>query len=51
VLQRWAYVACFAVCDPGQEDATFERVRKWIAEAVPQFQLAAGPRGEMARSR
>ncbi len=51
VLQRWAYVACFAVCDPGQEDATYERVRKWVTEAVPQFQLAAGPRVELARRR
>jgi len=39
VLQRWAYVACFAVCLPGQEDATFERVKKFIAAAVPEFQL------------
>jgi Protein of unknown function (DUF3485) len=43
VLQRWAYVTCFAVCDPGQEDATFERMKKFIAASTPQFQLAAGP--------
>ena len=27
VLQRWAYVSCFAVCLPGQEEATFERIK------------------------
>jgi len=38
-LQRWAYVLCFAVCLPGQEEVTFERIRKFIAAAVPEFQL------------
>jgi len=39
VLQRWAYVSYFAVCEPGQEDATFERMKKLIAASVPEFQL------------
>jgi hypothetical protein len=39
VLQRWAYVSYFAVCEPGQEDATFERIKKLIAASVPEFQL------------
>lgn len=39
VLQRWAYVSCFAACLPGQEAATFERMKPFIAAAVPQFQL------------
>lgn len=43
VLQRWAYVSCFAVCAPGQEDATFERVKRFITQSVPQFQLAPRP--------
>jgi hypothetical protein len=38
-LQRWAYVTCFAICQPGQEDATYERVKQFIAAAVPEFQL------------
>jgi len=38
VLQRWAYISCFAVCAPGQEDAAFERMRKLIAGSVPQYQ-------------
>ena len=39
VLQRWAYVSCFAACAPGQEQATFDRMKVFITEAVPQFQL------------
>jgi Protein of unknown function (DUF3485) len=39
VLQRWAYVSYYAICAPGQEDATFERVQKLIAASVPEFQL------------
>ena len=42
VLERWAYVSCFAACEPGREDATFERMKGFIAAAVPQFQLTVG---------
>lgn len=38
-LQRWAYVSCFAVCPPGQEEATWRRLSRFVAAAVPQFQL------------
>jgi len=31
VLQRWASVSCLSACLPGQEDATFERMKKFIA--------------------
>ena len=41
VLQRWAYVAYFAICEPGREDATFEQMKNLIAHAVPEIQ--AGP--------
>jgi hypothetical protein len=44
VLQRWAYVICQAVCWPGQEEATFERMKKFIAASAPEFQLTPGPR-------
>ena len=44
VLQRWAYISCFAPCQPGQEAATFERMKPFISAAVPQFQLF--PRSE-----
>jgi hypothetical protein len=42
VLQRWAYVSCFSACPPGQEAATFERMKQFIAAAVPEFQLYPG---------
>ena len=44
VLQRWAYVTCFAVCLPGREEATYERMKEFLAQAVPEFQLVSGPR-------
>jgi hypothetical protein len=50
VLQRWAYVSCFAVCLPGQEGATFERMKKFIAASVPEFQLTPKA-GEPATAR
>ena len=40
VLQRWAYIAYFAYSPPGQEDATFERMKTLIAHSVPEFQTA-----------
>ena len=39
VLQRWTYLYCFAACEAGREEATFERMRAFIGAAVPQFQL------------
>jgi hypothetical protein len=39
VLQRWAYVLYFSPCEAGQEDATFERMKKLIAASVPEFEL------------
>lgn len=38
-MQRWAYVTCMSVCAPGQEDATYQRMKAFIAAAVPDFQL------------
>lgn len=38
-LQRWAYISYFALCQPGQEDAKFEQMKRLIAASVPQFQL------------
>lgn len=43
VLQRWAYVTYLAVCDPGQENTTFDRLKEFIAASVPEFQLVTGP--------
>ena len=38
VLQRWAYISYFTVCPPGQEDATFDHLKKLIAASVPSYQ-------------
>jgi hypothetical protein len=43
IWQRWAYVSCLAVCAPGQEEKVFERQKKLIAAAVPEFQLTPRP--------
>ena len=51
VLQRWAYVSCYAACPIGQEEATYERVRAWITAAVPVFQLAGGPQTKVTARR
>jgi hypothetical protein len=39
VLERWSYISCFSACLPGQDEATFERMKKLIALSVPEFQL------------
>jgi hypothetical protein len=43
VLQRWAYVSCLTTCPPDQEQATFDRIKQFIAAAVPEFQLYPRP--------
>ena len=43
VLDRWAYVTFFSICSPGQEEATFERMKPLMAAAVPEFQLVPRP--------
>lgn len=50
VLQRWAYVTLFCVCAPGQEEATYGRMKEFIAAAVPTFQLASGSAPVLARN-
>ncbi|HTD87430.1 MAG TPA: exosortase-associated EpsI family protein [Candidatus Binatia bacterium] len=49
-LQRWAYITFFAPCLPGQEDATFERLKKMIAAAAPDFQLTPRALGIIAEA-
>jgi hypothetical protein len=49
VLPRWAYVSYLSFCFPGQEEATYERMRHFIADSVPEFQLATR-RGETVSS-
>ena len=38
-LQRWAYMSYWSECEPGQEDATFERMKTFLAAQVPEFEL------------
>lgn len=44
VLQRWAYVAVYAPCMPGEEEVTFQHLSELLAASVPQFQTTAGPK-------
>lgn len=39
VMDRWGYITCYSLCVPGQEKATFERMKKTIADIVPEFQV------------
>jgi len=41
-LQRWAYISYFAECIPGNEDATYERMKQLIEATVPEFEI--GPK-------
>ena len=49
-LQRWAYVSCFSLCQPGQEEATYSRIKEWIAASVPQFQITTGAPKTLAQN-
>jgi hypothetical protein len=40
VLPRWAYVTCFTTCAPGHEEAAYERLKRFLAAAVPAFQTS-----------
>src|SRR5262249_6803754 len=48
ILQRWAYVSYLSFCAPGQEEATFERMKKFIAASAPEFQLTPAPHEAVA---
>jgi hypothetical protein len=41
-LERWAYIAYFAACPPGQEQATFERLERFIRASAPEIQVVNG---------
>jgi hypothetical protein len=42
VLERWAYIIAMAPCLPGGEDEAYERLRGFIQNAVPEYQLTTG---------
>lgn len=39
-MDRWAYVSCFGVCPPGQEQVLWHKLRDFLMDALPQFQEA-----------
>jgi hypothetical protein len=41
-LERWAYISYFATCLPGQEEATFKQLERFIQASAPEFQTVAG---------
>jgi len=41
-LERWAYISYFVTCLPGDEQATFEHLERFIQASAPEFQLVAG---------
>ena len=51
VLQRWALIGYLTACVPGQEEATFERLKKFIAASAPEFQLVPRPAGTSPATR
>lgn len=38
-LQRWAYISYLVFCMPGQEEKAFQRMSRFIARTVPEYQL------------
>ena len=48
VLQRWAYVIQFSICQPGGEEAAFARISEFIRASVPEYQLVPAPPKTMA---
>ena len=51
VLDRFSYVSYFSICEPGQEDATFAKMRNLMAATVPEFQLVPKTSGAMTTPR
>jgi Protein of unknown function (DUF3485) len=43
ILQRWASIAYFTTCAPGQEEAAFARLTQFINASAPEFQLVPRP--------
>lgn len=45
-LQRWAYVSVLGLCFPGQEEATYQRLKEFISVSVPLYhELDPPPEG------
>lgn len=50
LLQRWAYVAYFSRCEPGREAALVERMKRFVAASVPEFQTTTGSLAQNAQN-
>lgn len=42
LLQRWAYVSYFSRCLPGEENVLLERMKRFVAASLPEFQTTTG---------
>jgi hypothetical protein len=49
LLQRWAYVAYFGLCAPGEEEKLTNRMKELIAASVPEFQVTTGASKELVQ--
>lgn len=38
-IERWAYIIYFSTCSPGEENVVFERMKVFIRESLPEYQL------------
>jgi len=50
VLDRFAYISYFSECLPGQEAATYERMKQLMVDTVPEFQLVPREKPELSAS-
>jgi len=41
-VERWGYISYFSYALPGQEDALLERMKSFIQETLPEFQIPPG---------
>jgi len=51
VLQRWAYIAYFTTCPPGQEEQAYARLKQLISVSTPEFQLVPKPGMQVAQEK
>jgi hypothetical protein len=49
-LYPWAYVSCFARCQPGKEGLYLSRMKRLVSSAVPEFQLTPPPNAKQTAS-
>ena len=49
-LYPWGYVSCFTRCEPGQEGAYLQRMKRLIAMTAPEFQITPPPNAKQTAS-